>query len=64
MKERNRETAKYYKDSRKELGLKASALASLLGISRPYACLIEQGKRGLPGRLSLKIERLKALSQR
>ena len=64
MKEQNRETAKHYKKSRKELGLKASAFASLLGISRPYACLIEQGERGLPGKLMLKIENLKKLSQR
>ena len=64
MKEQYRETAKYFKSSRKELGLRSSALASLLGISRPYACLIEQGNRGLPGRLVLKIENLKKLSSR
>ena len=64
MTEQNRETAKYFKESRKGLGLKASAFASLLGISRPYACLIEQGNRGLPGKLLLKIEKLKALSLR
>ena len=64
MKEQYRETAKYFKSSRKELGLRANVFASLLDISRPYACLIEQGERRLSGKLMLKIEKLKALSGR
>ena len=64
MKEENRETAKLFKDSRKALGLKATAFASLLDISRPYACLIEKGERRLSGKLMLKIEKLKALAGR
>ena len=64
MKEENRETAKLFKAARKELGLRANVFASLLDISRPYACLIEQGERRLSGKLMLKIEKLRALSRR
>ena len=62
MQEKNRETSKYFRNAMKILGFNQSEMASQLGISRPHACNIAKGNRGITGKLMIKIERMKNLA--
>lgn len=61
MLEKNRDASLYFRKSMKLLGYNQTEMASILGITRSHTCNIMKGRRGVSGRLMLKIEKLKKL---